>query len=119
MVEPLNIKAKKTASRGLRNKCHVKIILSDAYQRRLGEIEDFIWESSGKSMLALEVFLLSHDNILEFLKQNPTTPAHHPQTGDQSWPFADGRCPLFFKFNGKDIKLLDLVDNLTTYNEDE
>jgi len=26
-----------------------KIILSDAYQRRLGEIEDFIWESSGKA----------------------------------------------------------------------
>ena len=65
----------------------VKIILSDAYQIRLGEIEDFTWESSGKSILALEAFLSSHDHILEFLKQNPTTPAHHPQTGDQSSPF--------------------------------
>lgn len=96
---------------------YVKIILSDAYQRRMGEIEDFIWESSGKSILAMEAFLSSHDNILEFLKQNPTTPAHHPQTGDQSWPFADG--------------LLGLIDNrmsnlkiypnnfLPTYNEDK
>ncbi len=110
---------------------YVKIILSEAYQRRLGEIEDFIWESSGKSILALEVFLSSHDNILEFLKQNPTTPANHPQTGDQSWPFSDGRYRLFFKFNGEDIELLDLIDNrmsnlkiyinnvLPTFNEDE
>ncbi len=60
---------------------YVKIILSDAYQSRLGEIEDFIWESSGKSILAMEAFLSSHDKILEFLKQNPTTPARHPQTG--------------------------------------
>lgn len=43
---------------------YLKIILSDAYQRQLGEIEDFIWESSGKNILALEAFLLSHDNIL-------------------------------------------------------
>lgn len=108
-----------------------KIILSDAYQRRLGEVEDFIWESSAKSILAMESFLTSHDNALEFLKQNPTTPAHHPQTGDQSWPFDDGRYRLFFNFNGKDIILLDLIDNrmanskiypnnlLPTYNEDE
>ena len=108
-----------------------KIILSDAYQRRLGEIEDFIWVSSGKNILAMEAFLTSHDNILEFLKQNPTTPSPHPQTGDQSWPFSDGRYRLFFKFNGKDIELLDLIDNLMsnlkiypnnvlpTYNEDE
>ncbi len=110
---------------------YVKIILSDAYQIRMGEIEDFIWESSGKSILAMEAFLSSHDNILEFLKQNPTTPAYHPKTGDQSWPFSDGRYRLFFKFNGKDIELLDLIDNrmsnlkiypnnvLPTYNEDE
>jgi hypothetical protein len=108
-----------------------KIILSDAYQRRLGEIEDFIWESSGNNMLAMEAFFASHDSILEFLKQNPTTPPRHPQTGDQSWPFGDGRYRLFFKFKGKDIELLDLIDNrmsnfkvypnnvLPTYNDDE
>jgi hypothetical protein len=60
---------------------YVKIILSDAYKRRLGEIEDFTWGSSGKSILAMKAFLSSHDNILEFLKQNPTTPGHHPSNG--------------------------------------
>ena len=79
-----------------------KIILSDAYQKRLGEIEDFIWESSGKNFLAMDAFLTDHDRVLDFLKENPTTPAPHPQTGDQSWPFGDGRYRLFFKFNGKD-----------------
>lgn len=62
-----------------------KIILSDAYQRRLGEIEDFIWESSGKNILALEAFLTAHYHVLKFLKDNPTTPAPHSQTGDLSW----------------------------------
>lgn len=108
-----------------------RIVLSDAYQKRLEEIEDFIWESSGKNILALEAFLNSHDSILEFLKQNPKTPAPHSQTGDQSWLFGDGRYRLFFKFNGEDIILLDLIDNrmsnlkiypnnvLPTYDEDE
>jgi len=84
-----------------------------------------------KSILALEVFLTAHDQVLEFLKQNPTTPATDPLTGDQSWPFGDGRYRLFFKFNNKDIELLDLIDNrmsnlkiypnniLPTYDEDE
>ncbi len=52
-------------------------------------------------MLAMEAFLASHDNILEFLKQNPTTPPCHPQTGDQSWPFADGRYAYFSNLMAK------------------
>ncbi len=106
------------------------IILSDAYQKRLGEIEDYVWESSGKNFLALENFLTAHEKVLEFLKKNPTTPTRHPQTGDQSWPFGDGRYRLFLKYNGSDIFLLDLIDNrmsnsriysnnvLPTYDED-
>ena len=106
------------------------VILSDAYERRLKEIEDFIWESSGKNILAMEAFLTAHDNALEFLKENPNTPAPHPQTGDQSWPFGDGRYRLFFKFLNNNIELIDLIDNrmsnlkiypnnvLPTYNED-
>ena len=107
-----------------------RIILSNAYQKRLTEIEDFIWESSEKSVHAVEVFLVAHDRVLEFLKDNPTTPAPHPHKGDQSWPFGDGRYRLFFKFNDKDIEVLDLIDNrmsnlkvypnniLPTYHED-
>jgi hypothetical protein len=68
--------------------------------------------------------------FLEFLKGNPPTPALHPQTGDLSWPFGDGRYRLFFRFTGNNIELLDLIDNrmsnlkiypnnkLPTYNED-
>lgn len=107
-----------------------KIKLTSSYQKKLVEVEDFIWESSEKSINALDEFLTVHDSILEFLKDNPKTPALHPQTGDQSWPFGDGRYRLFFKYNGKDIELLDLIDNrmsnfkvypnnsLPTYDED-
>ncbi len=107
-----------------------KILLTDAYQIRLGEIEDFVWESSGRSIQALEAFLEAHDQALAFLIENPTTPARHHQTGDQSWPFSDGRYRLFFKYDSRNILLLDLIDNrmsnlniypnnkLPTYNED-
>ena len=107
-----------------------KMIISNAYQKRLGEIEDFIWESSGNNFLAMDTFLTAHDQALEFLKHNPITPALHPQTGDQSWPFGDGRYRLFFKFVNNNIELIDLIDNrmsnlkiysnnvLPTYNED-
>ena len=88
-----------------------KIILSDTYKKRLGEIEDFIFESSENNYSAVEKFLDDHDRTLEFIKDNPTTPAPHPQTGDQSWPFGDGRYRLFFKVRGLSIDLLDLIDN--------
>jgi len=109
---------------------HTKIILSETYQKRLELIENFIWESSNHSFLALDNFLTEHDRVLEFLKENPSTPAPHPLTGDQSWPFGDGRYRLFFKLSDKCIELLDLIDNrmsnqkvypnnsLPTYNED-
>ncbi len=59
----------------------------------------------------IDAFLIAHDNALEFLRDNPETPAPHPHTGDQSWPFGDGRYRLFFKYDGQDILLLDLIDN--------
>ena len=107
-----------------------KVIISNAYQKRLREIEDFIWESSGNSFLAMDSFLTAHEQALEFLKDNPTTPAIHPQTGDQSWPFSEGRYRLFYKFVNNKINLIDLIDNrmsnlkiypnnlLPTYSED-
>ena len=107
-----------------------KVIISNAYQKRLREIEDFIWESSGNSFLAMDSFLTAHDQTLEFLKDNPTTPAIHPQTGDQSWLFSEGRYRLFYKFVNNKINLIDLIDNrmsnlkiypnnlLPTYSED-
>lgn len=88
-----------------------KIIITSPYESKLADIEDFVWKSSEKNIEVLEAFLTSHDEILEFLKSNPTTPAVHPQTGDQSWPFGDGRYRLFFKYDGKNINLLDLIDN--------
>jgi hypothetical protein len=88
-----------------------KIFITNAYQKRLGEIEDFIWESSGKNFLAINAFLTAHDQALEFLKENPTTPALHPNVGDQSWPFGDGRYRLFFKYINNKIELIDLIDN--------
>ena len=107
-----------------------KIIVSSAYKKRLGDIEDFVYESSGQNYSAVDAFLSEHDRVLEFIKNNPMTPASHPQTGDQTWPFGDGRYRLFFKFNGEKIDLLEVIDNrmsnlkiypnnsLPTYHED-
>ena len=107
-----------------------KLIVSEPYKKRLGEIEDFVYESSDKNYAAVDAFLTEHDRILEFIRNNPTTPAPHPQPGDQSWPFGDGRYRIFFKFNGEKIDLFDLIDNrmsnlkiypknsLPTYHED-
>lgn len=78
-----------------------KIILTNSYQKRLGEIEDYIWDSSGKSLVSIEAFLSAHDLALEFLKKNPSTPPLHPQTGDRSWPFGEGRYRLFFQIQFK------------------
>lgn len=107
-----------------------KIQLTATYQKRLGDVEDFIWESSGKNLLAIEAFLTAHDQAISFIKENPETPSFHPETGDRSWPFGNGRYRLFYRFSGKAIVLLDLIDNrmsnlniypnnvIPTYDED-
>lgn len=108
----------------------IQIRLTKNYEQRLNEIEDFIYESSSKNISEIERFLSAHERVLEFLKENPNTPAPHLQTGDQSWPFGDGRYRIFFKFSRNKIYLLDLIDNrminlrvypnnsFPTYNED-
>jgi hypothetical protein len=88
-----------------------KTILSATYLKRLGEIEDFIFESSEKNIAEVEKFLDEHDRVLEFIKGNPTIPPIHPQTGDQSWPFGNGRYRLFFRATSREINLLDFIDN--------
>lgn len=88
-----------------------KVILTFSYQKKLNDIEDFIYTSSEQDYASLENFLTEHDTVLSFLKENPLTPASHPQTGDQSWPFSNGRYRLFFKYDGRNIYLLDLIDN--------
>jgi len=83
------------------------------YLERLTEIEDFIFEQT-KSIEELEKFHEEHDRVKEFIKQNPHTPAPHPNTGDQSWPFSSGRYRLFFKIvKGEEtvVYLLDVIDN--------
>jgi hypothetical protein len=88
-----------------------RILFSDTYLRRLELVEDFIWESSGKSVSAVETFLVEHDRVLGFLKLNSAIPSSHPQTGDRSWPFGNGRYRLFYIFLKGNILLLDLIDN--------
>ena len=55
------------------------------------KIEDQIFESNVEDLKFVEEFLIEHDRALQFIEANPETPAIHPITGDQSWPFADGR----------------------------
>ena len=59
----------------------------------------------------LNEFLEEHDRVLEFIKNNPLTPTVHISTGDQSWPFGDGRYRLFFKLYEQNILLLDVIYN--------
>lgn len=92
-----------------------KFFFTGNYQQRLAEIEDFVFESSDHSVEAVEKFIESQGDALAFVAQNPNTPAIHPQTGDQSWIFGDGRYRIFFKIvnNGPEmmIYLTHIIDN--------
>ena len=110
-----------------------KLYFSGSYSKSLENIEDFIFEATNR-VEEVEKFLDAHDRTLEFIAENPTTPAVHPNTGDQSWPFFDGRYRLFFVVNQTSnellIYLVHIVDNrqanlelypqnsLPTYEED-
>ncbi len=88
-----------------------KVKATKLYLKSLTEIEDFIFEST-EDIMQVESFIDAHDNVVQFIKQNPTTPAPHPKTGDQSWPFSGGRYRLFFKLTKHQIiYLLDVIDN--------
>lgn len=112
-----------------------KIFRTAAYEKRLCEIEDFIFDSVG-TIEAVGRFLDEHDRVLAFLANNPKTPGPHPETGDQSWVFGEGRYRLFFqsvthpKHDFK-IYLTHIIDNrqlnqkvypensMPTFSEDE
>ncbi len=90
-----------------------KLKVTKRYLETLTEIEDFIFDQT-QSFEELEQFHAEHDRVKDFIKQNPSTPAPHPNTGDQSWPFSNGRYRLFFKVvKGEEtvIYLLDVIDN--------
>ncbi len=91
-----------------------KFILSDNYNKNLERIEDYILETA-ESIDAVSEFLDQHDNVLQFIEQNPTTATAHPTTGDQSWVFSDGRYRIFFKCAGAGpdlvINLIHIIDN--------
>ena len=96
-----------------------QIKVTKKYLETLTEIEDFIFEQT-KSIEELEKFHAEHDRVKEFIKQNPNTPAPHPATGDQSWPFSNGRYRLFFKVVKREVTLiylLDLIDNRMLNNK--
>ncbi|MCK5882207.1 MAG: hypothetical protein KAG61_00850 [Bacteriovoracaceae bacterium] len=93
----------------------VEIKVTKNYLCSLQEIEDFIWQTSGKDISVVEKFLDDHERMQIFVKENPFTPAPHPNTGDQSWPFGSGRYRVFFKVVEASSKtiiyFLDLIDN--------
>lgn len=82
------------------------------YLKSLTAIEDFIFQET-QNIKVLESFLSEHERVQQFIEQNPDTPAPHPNTGDQSWPFGNGRYRVFFKVvpNQKTIYFLDIIDN--------
>lgn len=86
-----------------------KIIFTPTYEESLRGIEDFIYRSS-QDLVALEAFADEHDRVLTFILENPTTPAVHPATGDQSWPFGEGRYRLFFKYLSRGKEKANLFD---------
>ncbi|MCX6111659.1 MAG: hypothetical protein NTZ90_18840 [Proteobacteria bacterium] len=111
-----------------------KILFTGAYAASLESIEDFIYEST-RDLAVLTKFLDEHDRTVQFIADSPDTPAVHPATGDQSWPFGDGRYRLFFKTVRKEgqaivVYMTHIIDNrkmnldiypsntLPTYQED-
>lgn len=108
-----------------------RIVFTDGYDDALSRIEDFIF-GTAEDMTMLERFWRIHDDALRFIAENPATPAAHPATGDQSWPFGDGRYRVFFKSvtAQKTVYMTHIIDNrqanleiypgnsLPTYDED-
>ena len=110
-----------------------KFIFTKNYENALARIEDYIF-SATNSLDSVESFLDEHDKALNFIGENPKTPAVHPVTGDQSWNFSDGRYRLFFRCvenqDGVTVYLTHLIDNkevnldvypnnkIPTYDED-
>ena len=90
----------------------VRIMLTDAYENALGRVEDFIFATTGDEKI-LEIFWRNHDNALRFIAENPQTPATHPATGDQSWPFGEGHYRVFFKhiITQKLVYMTHVIDN--------
>jgi hypothetical protein len=92
----------------------VKLKATKTYLKSLTEIEDFIFDCTS-SVDEIKKFHTEHERVKEFIKQNPYTPAPHPNTGDQSWPFGNGNYRLFFKAVKSDeqviLYLLDVIDN--------
>jgi len=91
-----------------------RIVFTEPYQNALCCIEDFLFSTS-QDLKVVESFWTDHDRVLNFISENPMTPAVHPATGDQSWPFAEGRYRLFFKVikdaNPPTIYLTHIIDN--------
>ncbi len=91
-----------------------RFIFTDAYENRLRSIEDYLYQST-QSLAAIEQFLDEHDRVLGFIEHNPTAPAVHPSTGDQSWVFGEGRYRLFFRVVTTDeetrVYLTHIIDN--------
>jgi hypothetical protein len=92
----------------------MRIVLTDAYERELTRIEDFIF-SAADDVSVVEGFIALHDDALAFIAANPKTPAVHPATGDQSWIFGNGRYRVFFKIVGEGRKatlfMTHIIDN--------
>lgn len=91
----------------------MRILTTDEYVNGLLEIQAFIYDQTN-SLAEVKKFHSEHDRVKEFIKQNPGTPAPHPSTGTQSWPFGNGRYRLFFKVVKNTetiIHLLDVIDN--------
>ncbi len=91
-----------------------KFIVTRQYEKKRIEIEDYIF-SINQKISDVHQFLDEHDRVLKFIENNPETPAIHPVTGDQSWPFGNGHYRLFFRVvnlkKAFQIFLLDIIDN--------
>lgn len=91
----------------------MELSTTDDYVASLLDIQAFIYEQTN-SLEEVKKFHAEHDRVKDFIRQNPGTPAPHPTTGNQSWPFGNGRYRLFFKVvKAKEsvIYLLDVIDN--------
>jgi hypothetical protein len=91
-----------------------KVKISPNYEAALARIEDYVFDATD-SIDAVERFTHEHEKALQFICENPKTPAVHPVTGDQSWNFGDGRYRMFFRCIGDDkdmiLFLTHIIDN--------
>ena len=91
-----------------------KIKATPSFEIALNLIENFIFNTR-KELSDLDKFLDQLSTVIEFIRNNPTTPNAEEKTGDRTWPFGEGKFRIFYLVSnttdGIEVLLTDIDAN--------